>query len=421
MDFPKSVPSVGLVDGKFVDEDVVAGTPGSLIPAQWGNAVTKEVLNVIESAGLTPDEDNNAQLLAALNAKIAAAIPVSPPDASTTVKGLVELATDPETQTGTDTQRAITPANLSSRTATETRTGILKLATQPLVNAGIDDLTAVTPKKLAEATRTQASMAFTTAGTGAAYLMSPVPAVTALAPNQRYTVLFHANSTVTPTINISSLGAKRLKQYTSAGAKVDAVLIAGQISDVIYDGTDLVVMHPLPDTSIGDVWAAQPIGAVIPMLDNGTVQAPPRNNPSYKYIRLTASDSYNAGILVSESVSGTAPLVIATGVVSLVGSPFNGVTVNLINTERRVLRAGLTGVVEQDAAQGHYHNVIAGNTSGTGLTSGTVTGGTGLVNDTVPGGGKVSGMASDGANGTVRVANETRVKSIGVTYYMRVI
>lgn len=66
MDFPKSVPSVGLVDGKFVDEDPVLGTPGSLIPAQWGNGVTLEVLNVIQAAGLTPDEENNAQLLAAI-------------------------------------------------------------------------------------------------------------------------------------------------------------------------------------------------------------------------------------------------------------------------------------------------------------------------------------------------------------------
>jgi len=66
MDFPKSVPSIGLVDGKFVDEDAIAGTPGSLIPAQWGNGLTLEVLNVIQAAGLTPDEDNNAQLLTAI-------------------------------------------------------------------------------------------------------------------------------------------------------------------------------------------------------------------------------------------------------------------------------------------------------------------------------------------------------------------
>lgn len=66
MDYPKSVANVGLVDGKFVDEDTASGTVGSLIPAEWGNAVTDEILNVIKSAGLTPDESNAGQLLAAI-------------------------------------------------------------------------------------------------------------------------------------------------------------------------------------------------------------------------------------------------------------------------------------------------------------------------------------------------------------------
>ena len=38
----------------------------------------------------------------------------TPPDASTTVKGIVELATNAETQTGTDTVRAVTPAGGAS-------------------------------------------------------------------------------------------------------------------------------------------------------------------------------------------------------------------------------------------------------------------------------------------------------------------
>ncbi|CAI8864760.1 MULTISPECIES: gp53-like domain-containing protein [Pseudomonas] len=66
MDYPKSVPSVGLVNGQFVDEDPVAGKPGSLIPATWGNGVTQEILNVVQAAGMTPNEASNNQLLAAL-------------------------------------------------------------------------------------------------------------------------------------------------------------------------------------------------------------------------------------------------------------------------------------------------------------------------------------------------------------------
>ncbi|WP_248806042.1 gp53-like domain-containing protein [Pseudomonas sp. MWU13-2100] len=63
MDYPKSVPSVGLVNGKFVDENPVNGTPGSLIPAVWGNSITDEVVNVIKASGLVPDESDPGQLL----------------------------------------------------------------------------------------------------------------------------------------------------------------------------------------------------------------------------------------------------------------------------------------------------------------------------------------------------------------------
>ncbi len=66
MDYPKSVPGSGLVNGKFVDEDAIAGTPGSLIPASWGNSVTQEILSAITAAGLSPDEQQTDQLAQAI-------------------------------------------------------------------------------------------------------------------------------------------------------------------------------------------------------------------------------------------------------------------------------------------------------------------------------------------------------------------
>lgn len=77
MDYPKSVPSVGLVNGRFVDENPVAGTPGSLIPAVWGNSMTEELLAVITAAGMTPSEGVNDQLLAALKTLLNLASPMS--------------------------------------------------------------------------------------------------------------------------------------------------------------------------------------------------------------------------------------------------------------------------------------------------------------------------------------------------------
>jgi len=67
MDYPKSVPSVGLVNGKFVDENPITGTPGSLVPASWGNGVTQEILNVLAAAGIAPDETKTDQLAQALS------------------------------------------------------------------------------------------------------------------------------------------------------------------------------------------------------------------------------------------------------------------------------------------------------------------------------------------------------------------
>lgn len=76
MDYPKSVPSVGLVNGRFVDEDPLAGTPGSLIPAVWGNGVTQEILSVISAAGMTPSEADTGQLIKALQTIVGRSSPM---------------------------------------------------------------------------------------------------------------------------------------------------------------------------------------------------------------------------------------------------------------------------------------------------------------------------------------------------------
>lgn len=69
---------------------------------------------------------------------------VNPP-ATETVMGVAELATSAEVQTGTDAERIVTPAGLSSRTATATRTGIVELATDAEGQTGTDTTRAVTP------------------------------------------------------------------------------------------------------------------------------------------------------------------------------------------------------------------------------------------------------------------------------------
>ncbi len=77
------------------------------------------------------------------------------PTASDTVAGIVELATDAEAITGTDTSRAITPANLSAAvaslvpSASTTVQGKVELATTTEAATGTDTVRAVTPAGLA--------------------------------------------------------------------------------------------------------------------------------------------------------------------------------------------------------------------------------------------------------------------------------
>lgn len=76
MDYPRSVASVGLVDGRFADENPEKGTPGSLIPAVWGNSVTQEILSVINGAGLVASETDTGQLLKAIQSIVGKASPM---------------------------------------------------------------------------------------------------------------------------------------------------------------------------------------------------------------------------------------------------------------------------------------------------------------------------------------------------------
>jgi hypothetical protein len=100
--------------------------------------------------------------------------------------------------------------------------------------------------------QTQTFTAFTTGGTSTAFTLTPSPVIGAYAAGQRFRVKFNAaNTTTTPTMNINGLGAKNLKVYDAAGAKQNPAVgafAANMLSDVEYDGTDLVVLIQLPPT-----------------------------------------------------------------------------------------------------------------------------------------------------------------------------
>jgi len=94
----------------------------------------------------------------------------------------------------------------------------------------------------------QTFQAFTSAGTAPAYTLTPAPALTALTANQRFRVKVHSATTGACTLAVSGLTATAVKQYDATGAKVDPVLAVNQLVDMEYDGTNWVVLDPLPST-----------------------------------------------------------------------------------------------------------------------------------------------------------------------------
>jgi hypothetical protein len=90
------------------------------------------------------------------------------------------------------------------------------------------------------------SLEFTTAGSSGTYTVSTV-ALGTLTTGERFRVKFHTAGPTngTSTLNRNGLGAKALKRYNTAGAKIDATITADLLTDVEYDGTDFVALMPL--------------------------------------------------------------------------------------------------------------------------------------------------------------------------------
>lgn len=116
---------------------------------------------------------------------------------------------------------------------------------------------------------------------------------------------------------------------------------------------------PLITRSDSDLqWLSKPIGEPFPLWTHiPGVQEPPTGSSEYRFIKLTASDPYNAGVLTNETVTGSAPTITATAVIDYADSPINGQTVPLINTEQTILRprAGQSGVLQAGAVGPHTH------------------------------------------------------------------
>lgn len=177
----------------------------------------------------------------------ATAVPAAMPAASDTVAGKVELATDLETQVGTDGARAVTPLSLNSRTATEGRTGLVELATSAETAAGSDATRAITPAGLLGRTATEARIglaeiattAEVTTGTDDTRFVTPlklkqaITAIPATPPATETTAGLVELATSAETI----AGTDATRAVTPAGLAAAQAAIAAQGSTALRDAT----------------------------------------------------------------------------------------------------------------------------------------------------------------------------------------
>jgi len=204
--------------------------------------------------------------------------------------------------------------------------------------------------------------------------------------------------------------ARSLYQRLYALFRQIAAAVNGNVDDISANATAITQMQA--DAQ----WLGKAIGEPFGLRDDlAGVTAPPTDSPDFRFIKLTAGDAYNAGVLTSESVSGSAPLVVATAVISLSGSPLNGKTVNLLNTEGRFLRGGTASGTLQDSQNlSHTH---APNTPLQFVVN-TYPTGTNLLNPS-------SGAGNMNLNGGQTTAasggSEARPRNQSATLYMRIL
>lgn len=109
----KYVPPLDAVgeDDPYLDANIQTSFEGSAVPAAAIEHPMREIMEVIEFAGLAPDEEDLTQLLQAILLLIQLEVPALP-IASTEQMGITEHATNPEAIAMTAGDKALVPSNL---------------------------------------------------------------------------------------------------------------------------------------------------------------------------------------------------------------------------------------------------------------------------------------------------------------------
>jgi hypothetical protein len=159
------------------------------------------------------------------------------------------------------------------------------------------------------------------------------------------------------------------------------------------------------------------------------IVAAPVNTATTKFIKLTAGldgvGQYNEGLLTNEVITGAAPVAVITA--DIVVGPNAGATVNLLNSESRYVKPGVSsGTASNDQMQEITGNLTRNQASGEEITSqsgalnhvsaSSVVGYASGATQT-----RVSQITFDSANSPdARTGTSTDTKHVQLTYYARI-
>lgn len=187
----------------------------------------------------------------------------------------------------------------------------------------------------------QTATAVTSAGSAPAFTVDTNPAYGALAAGQRMRVKFHAAGTTgINTLNRDGHGAKNIKQYDSTGAKVAAIVAANQLADVEYDGTDMVILDPLPP-------AAQTftVGKGVALTNTGAISVPNTTWTTLTWDTEGYDDnSFHSTVSNTERVTipaGAAGRYLVTAVISFASSNNGAHAASLRKNGTQIFATGL--------------------------------------------------------------------------------
>lgn len=193
-------------------------------------------------------------------------------------------------------------ANPSAANASTTVKGVVEEATQAEVDAktqagGTGADLFVNPTTL-RATKYTDYVADT--GSSTAYAIAPSPAYTAYAIGQEFTFkATNANTTTTPTLNVNSLGAKTIVTPDGGSILIGQIPANGMVK-VVYDGTNMQLLAPtVVKTAQGQTSRAIASGTGTQNIAHGLGVTP-------KLIKITSVGYHASGTSLQTICFGTA-------------------------------------------------------------------------------------------------------------------